>query len=210
MGYFITVEGGEGVGKSTLVTALTDQLNKLGRHAVATREPGGTELGRKIRELILADSSPDCAPLSELLLFAADRAQHCEELIRPALAKGSFVVCDRFVHSTVVYQGLAGRIPVSIIEQINKIATNNLNPDLVVLLDLPPETGLSRIDKRAKEGGQKTKFDAREIDFHRKVRESFINLAKQNPDSFLVVDGSVPTSEVVSMVLDHVNRLVAS
>ena len=210
MGLFITVEGGEGVGKSTLVTALVDRLTKLGRSAVATREPGGTDLGRKIRELILADSAPECAPLSELLLFAADRSQHCDELIRPSLLTGSFVICDRFIHSTIVYQGLAGRIPIPVIEQINSVATAGLVPDLVILLDLNPEVGLARIDKRAKDGGQKTKFDARELEFHKKVRDSFLSLAKKSPELFLVMDGSLPTESIVNMVLDQVNRLAAS
>ena len=142
MSFFLTLEGVEGAGKSTLRGALVDLLSDLGKEIVVTREPGATELGRTIRTLLLDPATKGLDPLAELLLFSADRAQHLCEVVRPALARGALVICDRFTHSTLAYQGYGRGLPLDILEQLNRVTTKGLAPDLVLLLDLPAEEGL--------------------------------------------------------------------
>jgi dTMP kinase len=180
-GRFITFEGGEGSGKSTQVGLLAERLRGAGLETVVTREPGGTPLGEAIRGLVL-DNAPE--PVTELLLFAAARAEHVAKVIRPALDHGTWVVCDRFIDSTRVYQGLLGGAPRDLIDAIETRSVAPTYPDLTIVLDLPPETGLERAANR----GELSRFDAESADYHRRLQEGFRTVARAEPDRCLVID----------------------
>lgn len=187
-GFFITLEGGEGAGKSTVARALAARLKEEGYEVCLTQEPGGTELGRAIEGLLEGTQAP--APLAELLLFAADRAQHVVEVIAPALAAGRVVVCDRFADSTLAYQGYGRGLDLDLVRRLNEAATGGLRPDLTLLLDLPPEVGLAR------EGEQLDVTGREPLAFHERVREGFLALAKAEPELFVVIDGALALEEV--------------
>jgi dTMP kinase len=201
---FITFEGVEGAGKTTQLERLATELRRLGRPVVVTREPGGTVLGERVRELVLDKATGDIAPRSEALLFAAARAQHVAAVIRPALDRGQDVLCDRFVHSSLAYQGVARGLGVEEVEGINRWATGGLWPDLVVLLDVDPKVGLDRA-----EGVDR--FQAEQLAFHETVRRAFDELAGRDPDRFVRVDARAGLDEVSARVLAAVmTRLSAS
>lgn len=181
-GKFITFEGGEGAGKSTQVALLAERLRAGGFETVLTREPGGTPIGESIRALVL-DASPE--PVSELLLFAAARAEHVAKVIRPALDHGTWVVCDRFIDSTRVYQGLLGGAPRDLIGALEARTVAPTFPDLTIILDLPPEEGLKRTEAR----GALTRFDAAHEEYHRRLRDGFRDVARAEPDRCLLLDG---------------------
>lgn len=180
-GLFITFEGGEGSGKSTQVARLAERLRHGGIETVVTREPGGTPLGESVRALVL-DSSPE--PVTELLLFAAARAEHVGKLIRPALEHGTWVVCDRFIDSTRVYQGLLGGVPRDLIGAIESHSVAPTVPDLTFVMDLPAEVGLKRAEAR----GALSRFDAQSTDYHRRLREGFREIARAEPARCLLID----------------------
>jgi len=201
MSKFIVIEGIEGAGKSTMVKALADLLESRGHRAVCTREPGGTALGLKLRRLLLEEQGEQIDPLTELLLFAADRAQHVYGLIRPALAQGQYVVCDRFTYSTLAYQGYGRGLPLDRLRMLNSLATGDLVPDLVFLMDLDPAIGLKRVKDRGRapichavvgidsfEG--EDRFERLDLIFHEKVREGFLDLAALDPNRFCVLDAT--------------------
>lgn len=202
-GRLVAIEGGEGAGKSRLQTALGERLIATGRDIVLTREPGGTALGEQIRALLLARRSPGSAdatldddgadPLAELLLFEAARAHLIATIIRPALARGAIVLCDRFAASSVAYQGGGRGLGREIVEHANAIATGRLAAHLTLLLDLPVEAGLAR---RAGDGGQ-NHFDAESLEFHQRVRDTFLALAAEAPDTWRVIDAAPPFHDVV-------------
>jgi dTMP kinase len=170
-GCFITFEGTEGSGKSTQLQLLADWLFSMLLPVVTTREPGGAgDLGAKVREILL--SGIDVVPKAELFLFLADRAQHVATIVRPSLAAGSIVLCDRYVDSTTVYQGIARGMGLERAMELNRFATDDLLPDLTLLLDLPAEAGLARLDA-------KDRLDGEDIEFHRAVRDGFLQLAKR-------------------------------
>lgn len=179
-GKFITFEGGEGSGKSTQVARVAERLRAQGLEIVVTREPGGTPLAETIRGLIL-DAKPE--PITELLLFAAARAEHVGKVLRPALAHGSWVVCDRFVDSTRVYQGQLGGAPADLIASLEKGAVAPTFPDLTIVLDLDPEIGLARIASR----GALSRFDSESLAYHRQLRDGFLDIAAREPDRCVVV-----------------------
>lgn len=179
---FITFEGVEGAGKSTQIRCLADILSAKGYPVVTTREPGAGHIGQQIRQIILADHQ--VVPEAELLLYAADRAQHVRTLIRPALAEGKVVVCDRYADSTVAYQGYGRGLPMATIETLNQIATGGLKPDFTVLLDLDPAAGLARSKARA----LLDRMEQESLAFHQRVRHGFLQLARQEPDRFQVFD----------------------
>jgi dTMP kinase len=187
-GLLITLEGGEGSGKSTLAGALASRLEERGYRVCLTREPAGTELGLAVQQLLEGDRPP--APLAELLLFAADRAQHVHEVIAPALAAGKIVVCDRFADSTLAYQGFGRGLDIRLIRRLNEEATGGLKPDLTLLLDLSPEAGLTR------EGAQLDVTGREPVEFHQRVREGFLALAREEPERFVVIDGALRFDEV--------------
>jgi dTMP kinase len=201
---FITFEGVEGAGKTTQLERLAAELGRLGRPVVVTREPGGTVLGERVRELVLAQATGDIAPRAEALLCAAARAQHVAAVIRPALDRGEDVLCDRFVHSSLAYQGVARGLGIEEVEGINRWATGGLWPDLVVLLDVDPKVGLDRA-----EGVDR--FQAEQLAFHETVRRAFGELADRDPDRFVRVDARAGLDEVSARVLAAVMaRLSAS
>jgi len=197
-GLFITLEGGEGSGKSTLAGALASRLEERGYGICLTREPGGTALGLAVQQLLERDRAP--APLAELLLFTADRAQHVHEVIAPALAAGKVVVCDRFSDSTLAYQGFGRGLDIGLIRRLNEEATGGLKPDLTLLLDLSPEASLTR------EGAQVDVTGREPEVFHQRVREGFLALAQEEPQRFVVIDGALRPDEVRKQAMGAVEK----
>jgi dTMP kinase len=193
-GVLIAFEGVEGAGKSTQLDLLRCELERRGREVVVTREPGGTPVGERVRAVLL-DPAVDLHPRAEALLFAAARAQLVEQVIRSALQRGAVVLCDRYLHSSLAYQGGGrglGRAPV---EEVNRFATGGLPPDLVVLLDLDPAEGLGRV------GGRRDRIEVEDLGFHRRVRDAFRELAAGDPGRFAVVDAAAPVDQVAAGVL---------
>ena len=205
---FITFEGIEGSGKTTQVRLLSEHLAGKGVQHVVTREPGGTILGEKIRTLLLDPQSKGMVPISELLLYGAARSQHIEEIIEPALAEGKVVLCDRFIDATVAYQGHGREIPLNVIRVVNSLASADIKPDLTILLDLDPEKGLARARARNQIAGatSTTRFDDEEIAFHRRVREGYLEIAREDPSRVRVVSAEPPAEKVAKQIIGHVNR----
>jgi dTMP kinase len=202
-GLFITFEGGEGCGKSTQIAALRARLEAMGKTVVQTREPGGTALGESVRNLLqYDDAGQGMSPEAELLLFAASRAQHVRELIVPAIAEGQIVLCDRFLDSTTVYQGVARAIDSKKVDTINQFAIGDTNPDLTILIDLPPEIGLARVHARS--DGQLDRMEKEAIEFFQAVRQGYLDLAKSEPKRFLVLDGSQSAEELETQIWQKV------
>ncbi|HHW07556.1 MAG TPA: dTMP kinase [Clostridia bacterium] len=209
-GLFITIEGPDGAGKSTQVRLLAAYLQQQGWPVVLTREPGGTELAEKIRGLLLEVSGEPVTPVAEVLLYAASRAQHVEYLIKPALAKGAVVISDRFVDSSVAYQGYGRGLGAELVWQINEPALGGLLPHLTIVLDIDPEAGLQRLAQRSQE--HRTGLDRLEreaLDFHRRVREGFLQLARQFPDRVAVLSAAGRVEEVHQQIIALVSRSLA-
>jgi dTMP kinase len=200
-GQFIVLEGGEGAGKSSVQQALGERLRADGLDVLLTREPGGTPLGERIRELVLAQQAID-DPLTELLLFEATRAHLVATVIGPALERGALVLCDRFAASSVAYQGYGRGLGRDVVERANAIATGGLVADLTLLLDVPVEAGLAR---RSREGAA-NHFDAAEFPFHERVRAGFLELARESPATWRIID----TSQPLDAVVDAAYRQIAS
>ena len=203
-GEFITLEGIEGVGKTTAVDCVVEVMEKLGRTVVATREPGGTALGEQIRKLALDRHASPIAPETELLLMFAARAQHLEEMIRPALARGECVVCDRFTDATYAYQGGGRGINPARIAQLEQFVQQGLAPDLTLLLDMSPEAAKERLEGRLRElNTQRDRFEQEQTDFFMAVRRAYLDRAAASPERFAVIDAAQPL-EVVQAALSHV------
>jgi dTMP kinase len=193
---FITLEGGEGSGKTTLAAAIADSLRDQGQTVCVTREPGGTELGRLIQGILEGkEQGGSLSALAELLLFEADRVQHVSEVILPALTAGRLVVCDRFTDSSLAYQGYGRGLDLELIRRLNYEATGVLSPDLTLLLDVPPRVGLSR------EGTQKDVTGRESLEFHQRVRDGFLELARAEPERFVVIDGTLAMEEVTARAI---------
>lgn len=204
-GRFITFEGGEGTGKSTQARKLADRLEAAGIATLVTREPGGTALGEDIRALILKDRPQD--PLTELLLFAAARAEHMTAVIRPALDDGTWVISDRFIDSTRVYQGKLYAIEPELISQLETFIVGHEFPNLTLILDLPPEAGLERAASR----GTLSRYDAERIETHETLREGFLEIATAEPRRCVLIDGNLPVDSVATAVWQAVTeRLLAN
>lgn len=205
-GLFITLEGGEGSGKSTQVRSLTRRLQTRNVPVTAVREPGGTPLGNRLRRLLKFSPVP-LTPEAELLLFNASRAQLVTDVIRPALEKGEVVLCDRFTDSTIVYQGYGRGVPMERVEAVNKAATGGLVPDLTMFLDLSPEEGMRRRSTtrdRFEQG-----FEQREItDFHQRVRQGYLELASKEPERWLILDARLSPPQVARLIWQKVEPLV--
>ncbi len=184
-GLFVSFEGPEGAGKSTQLARLAARLDSHGTPHRLTREPGGTPLGTRVREVLL-DPALTIDPLPEFLLYSASRAQLVANEIRPALHRGEVVVCDRYADSSLAYQGAGRGLPVNLLREITLAATDGLTPDLTVLLDLDPQVGLERAARR----GQPDRLEQADLDFHRRVRAGFLHLAEQTPARFLVLDAT--------------------
>ena len=197
-GFFVTIEGCEGVGKSTLLRGLKDYLETAGRDAVFTREPGGTEVAERIRAVILDPENAAMTPTAELLLYAAARAQHTEEKIIPAVRDGKLVICDRYSDSTLAYQSYARGLDRGECLAADEIARRGIKPDLTVFLDLSPERGFAR-----KGGADKgDRLEREKIDFHERVYAGFRAIAESDPDRVVAVDASKSREEVLAAVVN--------
>jgi dTMP kinase len=203
-GVFVVFEGGEGAGKSTQVTRLADALRAQGRDVVVTREPGATDVGARIRRLVL-DKGDAPSPRAEALLYAADRAHHVATVVRPALARGAIVISDRYVDSSLAYQGAGRTLPVQEISWLSSWATGGLKPDLVVLLDVDPNVGLGRVDTRGL-GADRLESESRA--FHERVRYAFLDLAAADPKRYLVLDAARPIEEIAGEVAKRVESMI--
>jgi dTMP kinase len=202
LGLFITFEGGEGCGKSTQSRLLLKKLEQQNVPVVLTHEPGGTALGNELRKTLKRKQSSSISPQAELFLLAASRAQLVAEVIRPALEEGKVVLCDRFTHSTIVYQGYGRGLDFTAIKMVNNMATKHLNPDLIILLDISPEEGLAR------KQSLKDRFELEDLSFHRRVREGYLKMAAAEPDRWLVIDASLPKGKIAEIIWDRVSQLL--
>lgn len=197
LGRFITLEGGEGAGKSTQIQVVKDYLLTRGNDVVVTREPGGTSEGQEIRNLLVSGDKDKWSPLSETLLILADRAAHLERIIRPALAEGKYVVCDRFFDSTKAYQGVAGGLGLDVIHNLQQPVLGTTLPDFTLLLDIDPEKGL----RRAQERGGELRFESKTLAYHRTLRNAFLDFAAQEPDRIFVIDADRDVEAVSDDIL---------
>ncbi|PZG07228.1 dTMP kinase, partial [Micromonospora craterilacus] len=205
-GLFVVFEGGEGAGKSTQLAELAERLRGEGRDVVVTREPGATGIGTRIRSLVLDTSADDApSPRAEALLYAADRAHHVATVVRPALVRGAVVISDRYVDSSLAYQGAGRTLPVDEVSWLSSWATGGLKPDLVVLLDVDPRTGLSRAAARNQAADR---LEAESVAFHERVRYAFLDFAAADPKRYLVLDAARPADEIAERVARRVEELI--
>lgn len=208
---FITFEGIEGCGKSTQAKRLVNRLRELAVPLVFTLEPGGTSVGQKIRHILLDSRNQHLSPLTELLLYAADRAQHVEEVIKPALEQGKWVLCDRFFDATTVYQGYARGLDMKLIVTLNEKASPGIRPDITFLVDCAVEIGLERALKRNKiqfQEGQ-DRFEREKKAFHEAVREGYLTMATEDRERFVVVDGTLKEDELEEIIFKHVEPFIS-
>lgn len=199
---FITLEGPEGSGKTTAVEAAVKKLTEMGYQIVRTREPGGTPISEQIRNVILDKENTAMDPRTEALLYAASRRQHLVEKVWPAIKEGKIVICDRYLDSSLAYQGGARNLGIENILNINLFATENTWPDLTLLFDLDPKIGLERISRNANR--EVNRLDLEKLDFHNKVRNTFLELAKRYPERFVIIDASKSQEEVAKATLDAI------
>jgi len=199
-GVFVTFEGPEGSGKSTQAALLAETLRSRGFEVVLTAEPGGDEVAKEIRSIVL-HSRGEIVPEAELLLYLASRAQHVRRIIIPALERGAVVISDRYADSSTAYQGYGRGIDLGILKTLNDFATSGLVPDLTILLDIPVEIGLAREQ-------EKTRFCAESMEFHNKVRDGFLNLAKQEPERWVIVDAMGSVEDVANKVLEAAYKVL--
>ena len=207
MSKFITFEGGEGSGKSTVMKDVATRLTKEGYKLVLTREPGGTPIAEEIRNVILDKDNTKMDPRTEALLYAASRRQHLVEKIWPALDRGEIVLCDRYLDSSLAYQGGARGLGVDEVLSINMFATEGEYPDLTLLFDLEPEEGLKRIEKN--KGREVNRLDLEKLEFHKKVRDNFHALAKKYSTRYVVIDASKPLNEVENEVYKIIKETIS-
>jgi len=202
---FITIEGGEGAGKGSVLAALAEFLRRVGRDVVVTREPGGTPEGAAIRSLVVERGAGEWTPLSELLLLMADRAQHVERVIRPAIEAGQTVLCDRFLGSTYAYQGAGKGLAESLIDSLQDVVSTKIMPDLTLLLDVEPAVGLARSAKRlGAESSREDRFETLDLAFHERVRASFIRQAGMDPARWTIIYANRPLEIVTAEALTQV------
>ena len=199
---FITLEGPEGSGKTTAVEAAVKALQEKGYEIVRTREPGGTPIAEQIRNVILDKENTKMDPRTEALLYAASRRQHLVEKVWPALKEGKIVICDRYLDSSLAYQGGARGLGIDNILNVNMFATENTFPDLTLLFDITPEEGLKRISANANR--EVNRLDLEKLDFHHKVRNSFLELAKRYPERYVIIDASKSREEVAKATLEAI------
>lgn len=205
-GKFITIEGGEGVGKSTQIAALRDRLASRHIDVVVTREPGGTPRAEHIRELLLATSEEPMPPACELLLMFAARATHLENVIRPALARGAWAICDRFTDATYAYQGGGRGFAVDLIATLEQAVQGELRPDLTLLLDAPVEVGTARAHERNRASGSTDRFEHEQRQFFDRVRAAYLQRARQEPERIVVIDASASQETVAQAIWAAVER----
>jgi dTMP kinase len=206
-GFFITFEGGEGSGKTTQLKALLATVRALQGEAIQTRDPGGTAIGNQVRELLLNGDNVRMSALAELFLYEASRAQLVQEVIRPALAAGRLVLCDRFTDSTVAYQGYGRGLNLDLLEQLNAVAADGLRPDLTFLLDLDPAVGLARAAERlAHPRQQPDRLEGEVLEFHQRVRAGYRALAAREPERVVILDATLGILELGAQIRRHVER----
>ncbi|KJD45681.1 dTMP kinase [Paenibacillus terrae] len=207
-GIFITLEGGDGSGKTTMIQRLAKFMEEEGYPVVTTREPGGIEISEKIRSIILDPTHTSMDARTEALLYAAARRQHLVEKVKPAIEKGAIVLCDRFVDSSLVYQGFARGIGMEEVASINRFAVDDWEPDATFYLDIEPELGLARI--HASRGEGMDRLDMESISFHHKVREAYLELARKFPERITIVDASPATEQVEQVLKDLLKKAINS
>lgn len=216
MACFITLEGIEGCGKTTQLQLLARRLENKGHKITVTREPGGCHIADQIRNILLDADNRAIVPLTELLLYAAARAQHVKEVIAPALEEGGIVLCDRFTDATIAYQGYGRKLDLDVINRLNELATAGIRPDLTILLDCKAATGLKRAISRINSttGAREERFELESLHFHNRVRDGYLGLAGQEPDRFVVVNAEAGISEtedaIAVAVLNRLKKTLAS
>jgi dTMP kinase len=205
-GRFITFEGGEGTGKSTQAALLADRLKTLGIGVVLTREPGGSPGAEVIRHVVLSGAAQPFGAHAEAILFAAARDDHVRQVIRPALDAGHWVICDRFADSTRIYQGSLGNVDSRLINALERISVGNVRPDMTIILDVPAEIGLARAAKRS--GAKADRFESEALDFHKKLRDAYRDLAEREPERCIVIDASQDAAAVSEAIWTSVLRRI--
>ncbi|MBM4330519.1 MAG: dTMP kinase [Deltaproteobacteria bacterium] len=209
MSLFITFEGIEGCGKTTQINHLASYLERIHKPLLATREPGGTEVGEKIRQILLFSENDRIDPMAELLLYAASRVQHYREVISSALAQGKIVLCDRFADATLAYQGYGRGVDLEWIAKIHSQTMENVRPDLTFLLDLPVEEGLKRAFKRMEnQTNKEDRFEKEALDFHRRVRAGYLLIARHEPKRIIILDGLKDEQTLHREILSHLPALL--
>ena len=204
-GKFITFEGGEGAGKSTQVERLARKLKAIGLGVVVSREPGGSAGAEAIRHVLLSGAAKPLGPHAEAILFAAARADHLRQTIRPALERGQWVISDRFADSTRIYQGVLGNVDARLIARLEKVTVGDSAPDLTIILDIAPEVGLARATKRRGDAPV-DRFEGEALDFHRKLREAYLELAEREPARCVIIDAGADPATVAEFVWSAVNN----
>ena len=202
-GLFVCFEGGEGAGKSTQSRLLADWLEQRGETVLLTFEPGDTAVGKELRRIVLDPATGELSSRTEALLYAADKAEHVDSVVLPALARAEVVITDRYVDSALAYQGAGRTLAVDEVEHINRWATGDLRPHLTVVLDLEPQAGLGRFTERDRIEGQS-------LEFHQRVRRGFLALAEADTDHYLVLDARAPIEDIASAIRDRVEQLLGS
>lgn len=203
-GRFVTFEGGEGVGKSTQIRRLADRLRTVGLDALVTREPGGSPRAEVMRSVLLSGDAKRFGPLAETVLIASARADHVDHTIRPALARGAWVLCDRFIDSTRAYQGALGGVEEGVIAALEAVAAPGCTPDLTLVLDAPAETGLERARRRAGAGAVADRFEAEGKSFHETLARAFREIARREPARCVLIDAEGGEDDVARLVWDAV------
>lgn len=199
-GFFISFEGGEGVGKSSQIQRLATRLRARNRHVITTREPGGSPGAEAVRHVLLSGAAEPFGPEMEAILFAAARADHVEQIIRPAVDSGAVVLCDRFIDSSRVYQGVTGNLEPDLMAEIERVAIDGMLPDLTIILDLDPEEGLRRASHRRNEGEGADRFEKETVDVHARRRQAYLDIAAREPYRCVVIDASGTPEEVEERV----------
>jgi dTMP kinase len=208
-GFFITLEGVEGSGKTTQTALVADALRLAGHRVTVTREPGGTRAGEAIRAIFL-DPAVSLHAAAELLLVLADRAQHVREKLKPALAAGEIVLSDRYSDSTVAYQGYGRGLDLKLLNELNRLASDGARPDLTIVLDLDVETGLERTRARVRGDVRgPDRFEGEQVEFHRRVRQGFLTIARDEPDRVRTIDATAPVAAITALIVEAIFELVA-
>jgi dTMP kinase len=200
-GVFVCFEGGEGAGKSTQSRLLSTWLEERGHTVLLTFEPGDTEVGKALRQIVLSPETGELSHRTEALLYAADKAEHVDTVVLPALARGEVVITDRYVDSSLAYQGAGRDLLVADVERVNRWATGELRPHLTVVLDLEPEAGLGRFTER-------DRIEGESVEFHQRVRQGFLDLATADPEHYLVLDARAPIEEIAEAIRTRVEGLL--
>lgn len=200
-GVFVCFEGGEGAGKSTQSRLLSTWLEERGHTVLLTFEPGDTEVGQALRRIVLSPETGELSHRTEALLYAADKAEHVDTVVLPALARGEVVITDRYVDSSLAYQGAGRDLLVADVERVNRWATGDLRPHLTVVLDLAPEAGLGRFTER-------DRIEGESVEFHQRVRQGFLDLAAADPDHYVVLDARAPIEEIAAVIRARVGELL--